>query len=562
MSDVEKLNMDDISEILKSIKYGYRLVSKEEYYAEESGNSIYIKTDKQDSNFRCFCKTSAGELQHSAFCKYCGNGISPNRRKFAILKSDAVIKELKDVEAVEKRENPDKYISTYSVKSDSDVVAFNGFYVKAHPDYDNGIVVYKVKISINYKKAKEELKHKVEKYVEIVPGVKYSAYKSSRKNYEPDDIFNVFGLNSNTKRYNAEIVWAGANSVIDFMLKNDNFRKQTAFIEMFNVSDTNLGNNSFFLIYMYLYSRYHAIEFLVKMGYYDIIEQVISSVCNSSNKTEMYNECNKLEKIFNKDATKGSLSLCVPKYIGDYLNESNAGIETYYLWSSIYSYDAISKENFNNYITSNEYYTLFSSVGYYRISDLANLLKYGYTIDKLTKYIVKQSRKYGYDCSETVSYLKDYYEMAEIMDSELILYPENPKEIHDKFMITYQISKNEFNEKKISNIANTLNGINLPDDDSYCVVFPCSIKDFIEEGNAQCNCVASYVNRVVNGQCLIFFVRDKQNPNNSLITCEYRSGKLVQIRAKYNSYVNDNSAREYANKICTAIYRSSKFSGI
>jgi hypothetical protein len=52
------------------------------------------------------------------------------------------------------------------------------------------------------------------------------------------------------------------------------------------------------------------------------------------------------------------------------------------------------------------------------------------------------------------------------------------------------------------------------------IIAPKSASDVINEGVNQRNCVGAYVNRVIDGQTVILFLRRKDNPEKSLVTIE------------------------------------------
>lgn len=72
---------------------------------------------------------------------------------------------------------------------------------------------------------------------------------------------------------------------------------------------------------------------------------------------------------------------------------------------------------------------------------------------------------------------------------------------------------------------------------NYEVVLPETPLDLIKEGQSQRNCVASYVNSVINGETLIVFVRRKDAKDNSYITCEIRNGYIRQYLLAYNQSI-------------------------
>lgn len=68
------------------------------------------------------------------------------------------------------------------------------------------------------------------------------------------------------------------------------------------------------------------------------------------------------------------------------------------------------------------------------------------------------------------------------------------------------------------------------ENDTFTVVIPNSSDDFLKEANSQNNCVYSYyLKKVVNGTTNVVFVRRKDTPNKSYITCEVsNNGKVIQ----------------------------------
>lgn len=65
----------------------------------------------------------------------------------------------------------------------------------------------------------------------------------------------------------------------------------------------------------------------------------------------------------------------------------------------------------------------------------------------------------------------------------------------------------------------------------------------------QNNCVASYIDKVINGKCHILFLRKKDNLDKSLVTIEVDShtNTIVQARRKFN-----RDTTEEENKVIEA----------
>lgn len=75
------------------------------------------------------------------------------------------------------------------------------------------------------------------------------------------------------------------------------------------------------------------------------------------------------------------------------------------------------------------------------------------------------------------------------------------------------------------------------------VVIPTTSAEFIEEGENQSNCVARlYLPKVVKGTTNVVFIRRKNNPTNSYITCEVCNGEIVQYLTRFNNRVQSETA--------------------
>lgn len=78
------------------------------------------------------------------------------------------------------------------------------------------------------------------------------------------------------------------------------------------------------------------------------------------------------------------------------------------------------------------------------------------------------------------------------------------------------------------------------EDENYMVVIPQTREDFKAEAEAQRNCVYSiYLDKVLDGETHVVFVRRKDNPTKSLVTCEVRKGIIEQFLEKYNRSPSD-----------------------
>ena len=94
------------------------------------------------------------------------------------------------------------------------------------------------------------------------------------------------------------------------------------------------------------------------------------------------------------------------------------------------------------------------------------------------------------------------------------------------------------------------------ENDTFMVVIPKTGQEIRQEGRSNRNCVSSYVNSVADNQTIIVFVRYKNNPEKSFITCEIRPNtlRIVQFLEKFNYSPCKEALRfkqEYQNYLST-----------
>ena len=68
----------------------------------------------------------------------------------------------------------------------------------------------------------------------------------------------------------------------------------------------------------------------------------------------------------------------------------------------------------------------------------------------------------------------------------------------------------------------------------YAFIYPKCVQDIKDEAVSQNNCVASYIQRVLDGECHILFLRKKDSLDKSLVTIEVRNNKIVQAKRRFN----------------------------
>lgn len=73
--------------------------------------------------------------------------------------------------------------------------------------------------------------------------------------------------------------------------------------------------------------------------------------------------------------------------------------------------------------------------------------------------------------------------------------------------------------------------------EKYNLIVPKRASDIVAEGRSMNHCVGTYVRSIINGDCFIFFVRDKDD--NRMATVEVSDSHICQIKSKFNARPSD-----------------------
>ncbi len=174
----------------------------------------------------------------------------------------------------------------------------------------------------------------------------------------------------------------------------------------------------------------------------------------------------------------------------------------------------------------------------------------GYTelleeIVKLTHLSLSRLQQYFEEQHLEQEMLIDYYDYLQFakqlgynLKDKKVQFPPNFQEAHDTLWLEQEMIQNPTLEKHIQELSNVLE-LNRYEDEQY-IIFPApSLSSLVEESEQQQNCVRHYGNRYGENDSQIYFMREKKNPHQSLITIEVRNGKIVQARTKYNDIPSD-----------------------
>ena len=214
-------------------------------------------------------------------------------------------------------------------------------------------------------------------------------------------------------------------------------------------------------------------------------------------------------------------------------------------------------------LTDEDIYKILSSKAYKRVYYGTRNYEYRNIEVPGFNYLITE---YGYNAKSLLLYI-DFLKTFEAMEDmdfllkELIDYCRMMKELSNKFdkypkhfLTTHRIAsrnyirlKKEFEEEKFRQRINKDYEYEYK---GYKFIYPESTQDIKQEAAAQNNCVASYIDDVINGGCHILFLRKQDALDKSLITIEVRNNKIVQAKRKFNYPVTaeDQKAIDAWNK--------------
>ena len=392
----------------------------------------------------------------------------------------------------------------------------------------------------------------VHKVGEEVASYRYLKSGDARK----VDAFDALNFNSKSLETPPRVIYDGHGDFIQFAKSNSEAMRRCGFIDVASLANGVQNLESFFLTFVAVTNTYPVIEQIVKAGHASLFFGVYDAVVAAGSKQRIAREVEALSQIVDSSSTKAGKALRFPSYIGDYLNAKRAKLAEYYAWRDMYELTHMSKEQFEAVVKGIDYALIAPTV---ELGRLCNILKFGYRLPKLLSYIAEGN------VDDRVQLLNDYLQMCDLMEVEPDKYPANLRKAHDDMTDHMHASEIDAKDTTLARIAGqasayALRGVGRDDVigvpkafERYDVVFPKSVRDFVEEGNRQHNCVGSYPGLVVNGVSVVFFIRKKEEPHGSFVTAECDLAGLKQIRYSNNRKVDDDDVLELARFVSKRI---------
>lgn len=168
-----------------------------------------------------------------------------------------------------------------------------------------------------------------------------------------------------------------------------------------------------------------------------------------------------------------------------------------------------------------------------------------YTFSKFINYVVQETINQGYMNVKSYMYdLRDYIRMCVNQGTRPMLYTSYLKQTHDVASRNNKITVSTEDENMFKS---RYDGYKPEKYGDYAVIAPKNTTEVKDEGNMLAHCVASYIKRVIDGECMIFFLRKVKSLDVPYITVEVKNGKIDQARGIGNRSVTQEE-REVLEK--------------
>lgn len=285
-------------------------------------------------------------------------------------------------------------------------------------------------------------------------------------------------------------------------IENDNYQNFVRYVLNQYKTRSYWGNN---------YKFSSASTLISKLPKYSDIEQLFAMGINN---------INKIKGLRSKDIPKGFLKAASKKGV----EVSYENVIKYQKDPNLFvlicnqDYETL---NINKLIDSERNYNaLFENINTYNCK-ATTLLKY-------YDYLVSHEGIKSYDVAREH---RDYLKMSSDMSNRFDKYPKYFLSVHRIISKNYTIFKDNYNvelfQKNIKKEMEYANG-------KYIIVYPETPDDIKDEATQQSHCVASYIDRVIDGKTNILFMRKRDFPEKSLITLEVKNNKIIQKKGKLN----------------------------
>lgn len=184
--------------------------------------------------------------------------------------------------------------------------------------------------------------------------------------------------------------------------------------------------------------------------------------------------------------------------------------------------------------TTFNYFTQVISLGNLEFNNFMNYLRQLKTVEFLPIKV---------NCYGTCFDLKEYYDY---LNMQIDMYGKIKEKYPNNWLTTLKIIQSKYSmwkelhkDEKFLNENKKIKNLEYEDKD-YCIIVPTKSSEIVDEGAHLGHCVGSYVNRIIEGQTSIVFMRKPDKKEESLVTIEVKNNQVCQ----YRGYADRNVTEE------------------
>lgn len=167
------------------------------------------------------------------------------------------------------------------------------------------------------------------------------------------------------------------------------------------------------------------------------------------------------------------------------------------------------------------------------------------TIHKMITYVTSQSK--DNNINNTFSDWLDYIDFCKVLKydlkNEFVLFPRHLTQSHNELSSLIADNKNELYNSRIAEMIEPLNRLFSWQSKDNVIIVPKTYDDILNEGNSLNHCVGkgSYGDKIIKGQSIILFLRNKKEIDKPFYTIELDAytNKILQCRGKNNKSMDE-----------------------
>lgn len=196
----------------------------------------------------------------------------------------------------------------------------------------------------------------------------------------------------------------------------------------------------------------------------------------------------------------------------------------------------------------------------YFYRNVGQIFDMGHT-GKMYRYLKELEQQGTVRMGDYLDYLEDL-QVLRIPMTKAALFPKDFQKAHtDTAQIRLErdkeIEKTKVKQQNImfKKILPKIRELYECEDDSLKIIIPTCKADFQKEGQNNHNCVGGYFEKMLKGNCVVVFLRKKEDPEKSFCTVEFDpTGKVIQNRATCNQAAPEEAVK-FINKLSSDVQR-------